>query len=110
MIRLYIIALASILFIKANAQNLSANEVQQMINNKHFTFKAQRVTPQTGASRQLTTEYFLKIANDTLTSALPYFGRAYTAPIDPSDAGYDFTTNKFDYSVSAKKKIVISFP
>jgi len=35
---------------------------------------------------------------------LPYFGRAYTAPINPEDAGYDFTSTNFTYSVVPKKK------
>lgn len=86
------------------AQDLTATQVQNIVNSKHYTFQAQTVSPQRGGLRQLTTEYFLQVSGETLVSYLPYFGRAYTAPINPSDAGYDFTSTRFDYTVSAKKK------
>lgn len=35
---------------------------------------------------------------------MPYSGRAYTAPINPDDAGYDFTSSKSDYKIEPKKK------
>ena len=53
---------------------------------------------------QNTADYDLKIKPDTIDSDLPYFGRAYTAPIDPADAGIDFTSVKFDYNIVPGKK------
>lgn len=102
---LMFVALTTIAFTQAiKAQNLTAAQVQNLINNKHYTFEAQTMSPQRGGTRQLTPGYTLKVAGDSLISYLPYFGRAYTAPINPSDAGYDFTSAKFDYKVTAKKK------
>ena len=86
------------------AQNLTATQVQQLVNSRNYSFEVQTIIPQRGGSRHVTTEYFLKVAGDTLTSALPYFGTAYTAPMNPSDAGYEFTSLKFDYTVTPKKK------
>ncbi len=105
MIRTLILATFATLFLaNANAQNLSAKQVDSLINNKHFTFEAQRMTPQRGGQRFLTSEYFLRITGDSLISSLPYFGRAYTAPINTEDAGYNFTSTNFTYNVVPKKK------
>ena len=105
MIRTLIFAAFATLFsLNVNAQKLTAKQVDSLINNKHFTFKADRMTPQRGGQRFLTSEYFLRVNSDSLISALPYFGRAYTAPVNPEDAGYNFTSTNFTYSVVPKKK------
>jgi hypothetical protein len=105
MIRALIIAaFATLIFNNTKAQNLTEKQVDSLVNSKHYTFKAERVNPQRGRQRYLTTEYFLRVAGDSLISALPYFGRAYTAPINPEDAGYNFTSTDFNYAVVPKKK------
>jgi hypothetical protein len=86
------------------AQNLTTAQVDSLVNSKHYTFKAERMNPQRGGQKYLTSDYFLRVAGDSLVSALPYFGRAYTAPINPEDAGYNFTSTSFDYTVSNGKK------
>jgi hypothetical protein len=48
--------------------------------------------------------YGFKINGDTLTSNLPYMGRAYMADIGSTDGPLDFTSYKFDYSVKPRKK------
>lgn len=105
MIRTLIVAaFATLFFNNVKAQNLSASQVDSLVNSKHYTFKAERVQPQRGRDRYLTSEYFLRVAGDSLVSALPFFGRAYTAPINPEDAGYDFTSTNFNYNIVPKKK------
>jgi hypothetical protein len=42
--------------------------------------------------------------NDTLRSYLPYFGRAYSAPIDGIGGGFDFTSKDFDYKLKNRRK------
>ena len=76
----------------------------QAIQSKHYIFKAQSALPMRGGLRQLTSEYDLKVNGDTITAYLPYFGRAYVAPIDPSKGGIQFTTAQSDYNVKSKKK------
>jgi hypothetical protein len=78
--------------------------IQQAVETKNFVFKAETVTPQRGRMRQLTPEYDLTIRPDTVIAFLPYFGRAYTAPIGSSDGGIKFTSTSFDYSAGEKKK------
>jgi hypothetical protein len=83
-------------------ENQSA--VKDMIESQHYTFKAQSVNPASGRTRQLTTDYTLKVSKDTVIADLPYFGRAYTAPINPADGGINFTSANFDYAMSLGKK------
>ena len=105
MIRILIITAFATLFLNnVKAQNLTTTQVDSLINSKHYTFKAERMNPQRGGQKYLTSEYFLRVSGDSLISALPYFGRAYTAPVNPEDAGYDFTSTNFDYNVSKGKK------
>jgi len=93
------------IFSNTNAQDSrSTAAIKTMIESKHFLFIAQMASPMSGRTRQLTSDYDLKIKPDTIDSDLPYFGRAYTAPIDPADAGIDFTSVKFDYNIIPGKK------
>ena len=78
--------------------------LQKSIDEKNFVFVAQTVTPLRGGLRQLTSYYDLKVAKDTLTSNLPYFGRAFVAPYNPTDAGLSFTSTQFEYKVKNGKK------
>ena len=78
--------------------------IQQAVETKNFIFKASSATPQRGRIRQLTSEYDLIVRPDTIISFLPYFGRAFTAPINPSEGGIKFTSTDFAYSISKKKK------
>ncbi len=70
-----------------------------LMESGHYRFEAQRFTTQSGFSRALTTAYDLSISKDTLKAWLPYFGRAYQAPMDPSKGGIDFTSTDFAYSI-----------
>jgi hypothetical protein len=105
---LLIVVVISSVFAFANAQDSTkenkALSIENGIKNKHFVFVAQNVQPTTGRFRQLTSYYDLKVANDTLQSSLPYFGRAYAPPVNPSEGGYDFASTKFDYEVKERKK------
>lgn len=77
---------------------------KNMVDSQHFVFVAQSVTPLRGQFRSLTSSYDITISKDTMVSYLPYFGRAYSAPIDPSKAALNFTSTSFSYSVTAHKK------
>lgn len=75
-----------------------------MINAHEFKFIAERVTPLRGRMRHLTSSYDVTVKKDSLVSYLPYFGRAYQAPINPSEGGIQFTSTQFSYEVSDDKK------
>jgi Domain of unknown function (DUF4251) len=75
-----------------------------MVNSRTFVFVAQSVLPLSGGMRQLTSEYDMTVANNKIETYLPYFGRAYTAPIDPTKGGIEFTSHDFDYAVQRAGK------
>ena len=77
---------------------------KERIDSKNFVFVAQSVTPLRRGTRQLTSNYEVIVSKDSVISDLPYFGRAYSAPINPSDAGLTFTSTEFEYSVKEMKK------
>lgn len=79
--------------------------VEKMVAARNFVFKVQTVQPTNPSpNRQLTSDYDLRVAPDTIVSFLPYFGRAYTAPMDPTKGGIQFTSTKFEYKQELRKK------
>lgn len=93
----------------ANAQSSDKeqqkeNHIKSLIESKNYVFKAQTVFPLGGRSRILTSDYDLRILGDSVVAYLPYFGRAYSAPIDPSQGGIHFTSTQYDYKMQPNKK------
>lgn len=86
------------------AQVKKEPSTQQIVESKNYIFRAESVNPPRGQLRHLTSEYDLVVTSDTVTAYLPYFGRAYSAPIDPSEGGIKFTSSEFDYTVEKKKR------
>ena len=78
--------------------------VKNMVESKNFVFKAQTMNPMTGRTRQLTSEYDLKILKDSIIAYLPYFGRAYSPPVNPNEGGIQFTSTDFEYKMTVRKK------
>lgn len=79
--------------------------VEKMITARNYVFKAQTVLPASPTiNRQLTSDYDVKVSPDTIISFLPYFGRAFNAPMDPTKGGIQFTSTKFEYKQTARKK------
>ena len=70
-------------------------EITQAIASGKWIFIASQVMPQRGRLRTLTSRYTVILNNDTLISALPYFGRAYTAPIGETTSPLDFSSASF---------------
>ena len=77
--------------------------LQDIISSQDYSFKATSAIPARGRTMQLTSDYFLVVKKDSLVADLPYFGRAYTAPIGQTDGGIRFTSTDFSYSKKEKK-------
>ena len=84
--------------------SIKAAAIREMVTNQQYTFKAQTASPLAGRLRQLTTDYDLKVSKEQIVAYLPYFGRAYSAPLDPSKGGIQFTSKDFDYKLTERKK------
>ena len=78
--------------------------VKKMIQDKRHVFIAQSAMPLSGRNRQLSPGYDVKVSADSIIAYIPYFGRAYSAPINTSDGSIKFTATKFQYSVTERSK------
>jgi hypothetical protein len=74
-----------------------------MVESKNFIFQAQTALPMRGGARHLTTQYDLKVTSTAIVSDLPYFGRAFVAPMSPAQSPLQFTSTKFDYATTTRK-------
>lgn len=88
---------------EAQEKNVTEN-IQDIIAKKQFTFLAETAVPSNFRSRPLSFGYDVQVAPDSVISHLPYFGRAYSAPIDPSKGGIQFISTDFNYQVEEKEK------
>lgn len=95
----------------SNAQNSKKDKqdtkkiiIKNLIDSQNFIFVPQTVSPLRGGIRELTSYYDLEVSKDSIISYLPYFGRAYTAPLNPSEVGVNFTSTNFEYKVAPGKK------
>ena len=93
-----------ILWVQTQAQDSTKQTIKTSLDAKHFVFQPTMMTPSRGRTRHVDPGYFFKVNGDTLQVYLPYIGRAYSAPIDPSDAGFDFTSTSYNYTVTEGKK------
>lgn len=82
----------------------STKTIKTIIDAKQYIFEPRNTTTGNGRLKQLTPGYFLQVKGDTLKTDLPYFGKAYSASMNPSDAGFNFTSTNFTYAVTEGKK------
>jgi hypothetical protein len=87
-------------------KKLSAKEtaIKNFLDSRRYVFYAESVNPSSGRQRFLTSEYKVTVLKDSVISDLPYFGRAYTAPVGTTDGGIKFTSVDFDYTITPGKK------
>jgi hypothetical protein len=74
-------------------------KVQRMIEEQNYRFVAQQALPAAGRAIILTSGYDLKVTQNLVNAHLPYFGRAYVAPMNPLDGGIRFESKDFDYKL-----------
>ena len=79
-------------------------QVKILVDSQNYVFVAQSAMPMSGRVRQLTPDFDLKVTKSSIVSYLPYFGRAYTAPIDPTQGGIQFTSKDFEYTANPRAK------
>lgn len=85
------------------AQSKEPADNKRAVESKNYIFKAQTASPQRGRLVNLTSEYDLTVSGDSIVAFLPYFGRAFTAPVPGSEGGIKFTSTNADYTMTAKK-------
>jgi hypothetical protein len=85
-------------------QQEQAEKVQKMVEAQNYKFVAQRALPMSMRSVNLTSEYEMSVSKDTIKAHLPYFGRAYVAPMNPLEGGIRFESKDFIYRLENTKR------
>jgi hypothetical protein len=116
-----ILAMAALFIaIQVHAQTDKETTIK-IINAQHFIFNANSAMPMAnmevnnilnkmpggngGGLIQLSgSQYQLIVTKDSVEAYLPYYGRAYTATMNPDDSGIKFKSKKFSYKADKKKK------
>lgn len=104
---LKIIAFSVVILLMANSDLFSqvkGDELKELIKKQEYIFVAQNALTQRGRTVNLTSEYDLKIGKIEIEAYLPFFGRAFTAPIDPTQGGIKFTSKNFEYKERKGRK------
>ncbi len=78
--------------------------MKNLVENKQYTFVAQNATPLGGRMIHLNPIFDVRVSGDTIVSELPYYGRAFVAPIGRTDGGIRFVSTKQDYILKQRKK------
>ncbi|RYY06882.1 MAG: DUF4251 domain-containing protein [Sphingobacteriaceae bacterium] len=81
--------------------------VKKMVDNQSYVFMAQFANPLGWRPINLNYNYNVVVSKDSVDSYLPYYGRAYVAPInpnDPTETGIQFKSKQFDYQSNLLKK------
>lgn len=81
-----------------------AKFMDKQIENTNFEFVANHAYPQGYQSIHLTSQYSVKVTPDTVKAYLPYFGRAYRAPMNSSEGGIKFESTNFESKVLMGKR------
>lgn len=88
----------------AEVAGASEEAIHQAIAADRWIFIANQAMPQSGRSRILNTRYTVLCKKDSVISDLPYFGRAYTAPIGETTSPLNFTSTDFTLTKSEGSK------
>lgn len=72
--------------IKAEKKAKQMEEVKAIVESKNFVFDARNANPMKGRTVNLTSDYDVKVTNDSIFSYLPYYGVAYSASYGGTDS------------------------
>lgn len=93
-----------LLSLVATLNGYAQENVEQLAKEKRFKINVESMSPRRGGFRRLTTLYTFTVTPDTVTTELPYAGRAYQAPMGTDDAGIKFLSRDFEYNAKPGKK------
>ncbi|HTM99831.1 MAG TPA: DUF4251 domain-containing protein [Pedobacter sp.] len=84
-------------FVASTAMPMNSNEINSVLSRMPGASG--------GGTINLTgSNYDVRITPDSLISYLPYYGRAFSAPMNRDDNGFKFTSTKFSFESTARKK------
>ena len=80
---------------------IKAAKVESKIQSGAYEITVSQVSPMGGMTRYLTPDYSVRISGDSAYVYLPYFGRAYSAPMN-GEGGIKASTTMDNYQVDYK--------
>lgn len=80
-----------------------AQLLDEHIENRDFKFIANYAYPLSYQPVYLMSQYNVTVSADTVKAYLPYYGRAYKAPMGSSDGGIKFESTDFESKVEKGK-------
>lgn len=89
---------------KDKTTNDHPKSIATVIAQQDYTFRAQSIVPTNGPRKELNGYYDLQVTAGKVVSFLPYMGRIYMPPTDPSSGPLRFTSTDFVYTEQAGKK------
>lgn len=105
-----LVAALSILFISCGTSQSAVKKAEkaklldEQIENLDFKFTAEHAYPQGYQSIHLTSSYDVTLTPNSVKAYLPYFGRAYRAPMSSSEGGIKFESTDFESKVQIGKR------
>jgi hypothetical protein len=103
-ILLFLVGVVTLVQIASAQDSEKESAVKSLIESGNFVFEAQTALPIRAQVRQLTFGFDMRVSKDTINSYLPYFGRAYVAPVNPTEGALNFVSTDFDYTVKNRRK------
>ena len=79
-------------------------EINRKVESKDFTIAVNYANPLRMKPVYLTSEYDVRIKNDSAFAYLPYYGVAYTAPYNSTEGGIKFAEPMSEYKIIPHKK------
>ncbi|WP_231490995.1 DUF4251 domain-containing protein [Pedobacter sp. Leaf170] len=107
-------------FMQAIAQT-DKETTAKIIKEQNYTFNAQTALPLAsndvnqvlrslpgamggGTINLIGSQYDLRVTKDSVVAYLPFYGRAFNAPYNPSEGGIKFKSKDFNYKLTKNKK------
>ena len=78
--------------------------LDKKFENLDFKFIADYAYPLSFQPIYLTSQYDVRVTPDTVIAYLPYYGRAYRAPMNSSEGGIKFESTDFESEVEKGRK------
>jgi hypothetical protein len=99
---LLLLFMTSCSILKTTPETIS--ETTKKVESKDFTIEVNYANPLRMKPVYLTSDYTLRIKNDSVFAYLPYYGVAHVAPFDSSEGGIKFETLMTGYEIHSNKK------
>ena len=89
--------------LKAEKKAQQMEEIKAIVESKNFVFDARNATPMSGRSINLTSEYIVRVTNDSIFSYLPYQGVSHSAVFGGTDSPMIFSQPVETYKIERTK-------